>query len=98
MLLTSLHGYIHVEPMKSNNAAAYVTAFKATFAFYKAHDHTITDLATDNERSTLLTEFFASLETKPVVHWKPGGGPTQHRGDRRGSGGATEKAAREKKA
>ena len=30
-------------------------------------------------------------------YWKPGGGPTQHRGDQRGGGGAVEKAAREKK-
>ena len=38
------------------------------------------------------------IPTAAMSYWKPGGGPTQHRGDRRGGGGAIEKAAREKNA
>ena len=41
---------------------------------------------------------FPSCSKANDVIGKPGGGPTQHRGDRRGGGGTAEKAAREKNA
>ena len=76
VLVTSLHGYIHVEAMPSRTAAAYVAAFSRVFNFFRGRGFPVLALVTDNERSSALTAFLRSLSPPPAVQYVP---PHNHR-------------------
>ena len=76
VLVTALHGYIHVEAMPSRTAAAYVAAFSRAFRFFRTRGFPVRALVTDNERSSTLTSFFQSQSPPPAVQYVP---PYNHR-------------------
>ena len=55
------HGYIHLYPMKSRTAPAYVPAFKSVVSFFRSLSHPLTHILLDNETSSDLTSFFVSV-------------------------------------
>ena len=55
------HGYIHLYPMKSRTAPAYVSAFKSVVSFFRSLSHPLTHILLDNETSSDLTSFFVSV-------------------------------------
>ena len=57
ILVFRFHGHIHVEPVKSKSAKAYIEAYKLAFNLFEGLGHTATAPITDNETSGSETLF-----------------------------------------
>jgi hypothetical protein len=60
ILVTKHLGFIHLLPMKTRSAPAYVSALKKVLLFFSSKSFSISHLILDNETSAILTTFLVS--------------------------------------
>jgi hypothetical protein len=74
-ILVTLHlGFIHLLPMKTKSASAYISAFKKVLFYFSSKSFPISHLILDNETSASLSAYFVS-ENVTYQHVPP----NQHR-------------------
>lgn len=61
ILVSVCDGYVHYEPMMSKSASCYVAAYRRMYSFFAAHGRLIRFQKLDNETSTLLETYLASI-------------------------------------
>ena len=75
VLISVYRGYIHAEPLKSRQGAELISAYRATYSFFKYLGHTPHFQMLDNEDSAKLQTFFRD-EAKVEAQYVP---PSTHR-------------------
>jgi len=78
VLISVYRGYIHAEPLKSRQGAELISAYRATYSFFKYLGHTPHFQMLDNEDSAKLQTFFRD-EAKVEAQYVP---PSTHRRNR----------------
>ncbi len=74
VLVSTMDGYIHVEPMASRHYREYIQAFRRTIEFFKHNNQKPTAIRIDNETSKPLEQYLH--EQGVTVQYVP---PHQHR-------------------
>lgn len=77
LLVSTLAGYIHMEPVSSRQAAAYTAAVQRTIEFFALHEYKKSSLRMDNETNETLEQYLRAQSIS--VQYVP---PHNHRANR----------------